>query len=197
MKALLSRFPMFPLGVLTFSFAATAALGGCARAAEPPILAHAAAAPTEEKAASAEPIEGTAAPDFVALGHDGNNVALSRLRGRTVVLYFYARDETPNAIREASDFRDAWPELRRQGVVIVGVSTDTTEAHKEFAERHRLPFPLVSDADGAVARAYGVPASYGLADRRTFVIGPDGTLEKVYRNVDLERHVAEVVSHLQ
>ncbi|MBX3203458.1 MAG: peroxiredoxin [Labilithrix sp.] len=141
--------------------------------------------------------EGAPAPDFVALGHDGSNVALSSLRGRTVILYFYTRDETPLAIREALDFRDAWQELRRRGVAVVGVSTDTLAVHKDFAERLALPFPLISDVNASLARAYGVPVVVGLADRRTYVIGPDGTLEKIYRDVDVETHVVTVLSQVE
>jgi len=76
------------------------------------------------------------------------------------------------------------------------VSTDDADAHKRFADRLALPYRLVSDTEGIVARAYGVPAEYGVMDRRTFVIGPDGTIERVYRNVDVRSHVATVLSDL-
>ncbi|MBX3264726.1 MAG: peroxiredoxin [Labilithrix sp.] len=172
-------------------------LSGCASTAVG--QQEAASVPETAPSVSAAEVvaEGAPAPDFVALGHDGSNVALSSLRGRTVILYFYTRDETPLAIREALDFRDAWQDLRRQGVVVVGVSTDTLEAHKGFAERLGLPFPLISDVGGNIARAYGVPVVFGLADRRTYVIGPDGTVEKIYRDVDVETHVVTVVSQVE
>lgn len=154
------------------------------------------ATPTEVRATASSSVvaEGVTAPDFVGPGSDGTNVALSALRGRTVILFFYSRDETPSAIREAIDFRDAWSSLRQQGVVVVGVSTDPMDVHRPFAERLDLPFSLVADPNGVIARAYGVPTAYGIADRQTFVIGPSGTVEKVYRDVAVERHVAEVVA---
>jgi peroxiredoxin Q/BCP len=142
----------------------------------------------------AEVDEGTTAPDFVALAHDGSHVALSELRGRTVILFFYTKDDTPLATREAIDFRDAALKLRQQGIQIIGVSTDAPEAHREFAASLRLPFPLLSDPNGNLARAFGVPFQYGLDDRRTFVIGPSGTIEKIYREVTVPTHVADVVS---
>ncbi|MBX3199875.1 MAG: peroxiredoxin [Labilithrix sp.] len=172
-------------------------LSGCASTAVGQQEAAAVSETAPSVAASSVVAEGAPAPDFVALGHDGSNVALSSLRGRTVILYFYTRDETPLAIREALDFRDAWPDLREQGIVVVGVSTDTAAAHKAFAERLGLPFPLISDVNGSIARAYGVPVDFGLAERRTYVIGPDGSLEKIYQNVDVVTHVVTLLSDVQ
>jgi peroxiredoxin Q/BCP len=173
---------------------------GCAaatpqsKAAEP---LSATATTTTGTAISDEPRAGTPAPDFIAVSHDGSNVALSSLRGRTVILFFYTRDETPKAIREAIDFRSVSKDLKNKGVVIVGISTDDAETHKKFADRLGLTYRLVADPEGVVARAYGVPAEYGVMDRRTFVIGPDGTIERVYRNIDVESHVAQVVQDIE
>jgi peroxiredoxin Q/BCP len=173
-------------------------LSGCVTTtASSSVDAPASVEPASDESASNTLAEGTLAPNFVAPAHDGNKVALSELRGRTVILWFYARDETPLATREATDFRSAWPELQRQGIAVVGVSTDTVEAHKDFASRLRLPFPLLSDERGSIARAYGVPVSYGIADRRTYVIGSDGTVERIYRTVDVPTHVAEVIGHIE
>jgi thioredoxin-dependent peroxiredoxin len=171
---------------------------GCAAspASAVPEPLSAASTTTRATAFSSEPIPGQPAPDFVAVSHDGSNVALSSLRGRTVILFFYTRDETPKAIREAVDFRMASKDLKDKGIVIVGVSTDDAETHKKFADRLGLPFRLVADPEGVVARAYGVPAEYGVMDRRTFVIGPDGAIERVYRNIDVETHVAQVVADI-
>lgn len=139
---------------------------------------------------------GMMAPDFVAPGHDGQRVTPSGYRGRTLILFFYTRAGTPNDTREACDFRDKAAELRDRGIAVVGVSTDDVEAQKSFAKLHRLPYELVSDPSGVIANAYGVPNAYGVLDRRTFVIGPDGTIEKVFENVNPTKHVEEVVSVL-
>ena len=133
--------------------------------------------------ASPAPTNAPNAPNFVAPGQEGDPVALSALRGRTVILFFYTRDDTPTDTRLITDLRDAYPALKSRGMIVVGVSTDSPETHRDFATRLRLPFTLVSDPNGSIGRAYGVPLNYGLYDRRTFVIGPDGNIESSYRSV--------------
>jgi peroxiredoxin Q/BCP len=140
---------------------------------------------------------GAPAPDFTSTAHDGKEIKISALQGKHVVLYFYPKDETPGCTKEACAFRDAWKELEAKGVVLVGVSTDDVESHKKFAEHHKLPFHLVSDADGAIAKAYGVPNRLGLLGRQTFVIGPDGKLKKIYRSVDVSKHAAEILDDVR
>lgn len=146
---------------------------------------------------------GDRAPDFSLPDGSGNTVNLSDLKGQRVVLYFYPRDNTPGCTKEACGFRDAYPEYQAQGVVVLGVSTDDAKSHTKFTTKHNLPFPLLSDAEGQVATAY---ESYGLKKfmgkeyigitRKTFVIGADGRIEKIYLKVKPEPHAAEVLADL-
>lgn len=146
---------------------------------------------------------GDLAPDFSLLDTHGNLVRLSDLRGQRVVLYFYPRDNTPGCTKEACGFRDAYSDYESQGVMILGISTDHAKAHAKFTTKYQLPFPLLCDEDATVAQAYG---SYGLkkfmgkefmgVHRHTFVIGSDGTIEKIYRKVKPESHATEILAHL-
>jgi peroxiredoxin Q/BCP len=167
----------------------------CGREPAPPASATpSSAAPTAAAAAApGEVAVGKAAPDFAAKAHDGADLKLSALKGKPVVVYFYPKDETPGCTKEACAFRDAWKELSAKGVVLVGVSADSLESHREFAKNHKLPFHLISDADGGLSRAFGVP-SFG---RQTFVVGADGNVKKIYRSVDVTTHAAEILRDLE
>lgn len=136
---------------------------------------------------------GDAAPEFAVKAHDGRDVKLSAYRGRSVVLYFYPKDETPGCTKQACGFRDAWADLEKKGVVLIGISGDSDESHRKFAEHHKLPFLLVSDADGKLAESYGVPFRMGYASRQTIVVAPDGRIKKVYRDVDVATHAKDVL----
>lgn len=146
---------------------------------------------------------GDPAPDFSLPDANGNLVKLADLKGQRVVLYFYPRDNTPGCTKEACAFRDSYAEFQDREVVVLGVSTDDAKSHEKFATKYNLPFPLLIDAEGAVAAAYD---SYGLKKfmgkeymgitRNTFVIGPDGRIEKIYKKVKPEAHVAEVLANL-
>jgi peroxiredoxin Q/BCP len=139
---------------------------------------------------------GAAAPDFTATASDGASIHIADLKGKPVVVYFYPKDETEGCTKEACAFRDAWTSLTKTGVVLVGVSGDTDESHRGFADHHKLPFHLVSDPNGAIAAKYGVPVHNGFAARQSFVIGPDGNLKKIYRHVDVTVHAAEIARDL-
>jgi peroxiredoxin Q/BCP len=139
---------------------------------------------------------GTAAPEFSAVAHDGKTVTLSALRGRYVVLYFYPRDDTSGCTKEACSFRDAWGELQARGVVVLGVSTQDNEAHREFAAKHALPFQLLPDTDRALTGAYHVPVTLTMAKRVTYLIGPDGNIAKVWPSVTPVGHAREILSSL-
>ena len=142
--------------------------------------------------------EGADAPDFMALDQAGEPRQLSLLRRRRpLVLFFYPRDGTPGCTEEACAFRDAWQRLQATGAAVVGVSTDGVETHRAFAEEHELPFPLLSDPDGAALARYGVPSMMGLAARVTFVIDRDGRIARVYPNVDPAVHLTEVLATLE
>lgn len=150
------------------------------------------------------PDVGERAPDFEAVDHEGRRVRLRDFPGRRVVLYFYPKDGTPGCTREACSFRDVHAELQRVGVVVLAVSPDPPDSHRRFRERHSLPFPLLSDQDHRIAQAYGVWAQknfygkkvWGVA-RTTFLIGPDGRVERVWRRVKPDRHGEEVLQALR
>jgi thioredoxin-dependent peroxiredoxin len=186
--------------VLGFSFVATA----CAQK-EPSqttsTATNSSATTTASGATAAAPAgelaEGKPAPDFAATAHDGMAINISALKGKRVVLYFYPKDETPGCTKEACSFRDAWKDLEKAGVVLVGISSDSLDSHKKFAEHHKLPFHLVSDADGAIAKAYGVPNNAGFLGRQSFVIGPDGNVKRIYRSVDVTKHAAEILGDVK
>jgi peroxiredoxin Q/BCP len=144
--------------------------------------------------------EGQKAPDFERPSSEGGAVRLSDLKGKTVVLYFYPRDSTPGCTREACGFRDAHAPLKRKGVVVLGVSPDSLVSHGKFQQKYALNFPLLSDADKAVAKRYGAfgeKVLYGKKSlgiiRSTFVIDGAGVVRKVFPKVKVDGHVEEVV----
>lgn len=147
--------------------------------------------------------EGQPAPDFTLLSDAGAPVTLSSLRGRPVVLYFYPRDDTPGCTAQACGIRDAYGEFARAGAVVLGVSPDSVERHVRFKAKHGLPFTLLADPEHEVAERYGVwgektyrgRTSMGVR-RSTFVIGPDGTVEKVLHDVKPATHADEVLAVL-
>ena len=127
---------------------------------------------------------GTTAPDFTLPDHDGNDVKLSDLRGKTVVLYFYPKDDTPGCTTEACSFRDLTPDYEEKDAVILGVSADDQASHTRFRTKYKLPFTLLSDEDFTVADQYGASKEKmggrkGMA-RSTYVINPDGVITHVY-----------------
>lgn len=113
-----------------------------------------------------------------------------------MILYFYPKDGTPGCTREACAFRDAWKKLQERGAVVLGVSRDSVEKHKKFADEHGLPFPLLSDEDGSICAAYGVGTTFGMPSRVTFVLDRDGKVVKTFPDVDPSHHVDEVLSAL-
>ncbi|HLK38311.1 MAG TPA: peroxiredoxin [Polyangiaceae bacterium] len=155
--------------------------------------ASAATASPVASAAATDDLVGKPAPDFTSAAQDGTSVHLAALRGKPVVLYFYPKDETPGCTKEACSFRDAWQDIAKTGAVLIGVSADTTGSHKDFAAHYKLPFLLVSDPDGAIGRSYGVPFEVHHR-RQTIVIGRDGTVRKVYREVDVSTHAQQILA---
>ncbi len=144
--------------------------------------------------ATPESLGGQRAPDFEVLDHTGATRTLHEHAGKIVVLYFYPRDATPGCTTEACAFRDAWNRMQAAGAVVLGVSTDDVDSHRAFVEEHQLPFPLLADTDGRLAQAYGVPVRMGFAKRMTFVIDGDGTVRRVFEDVDPAVHVDEVLA---
>lgn len=116
-----------------------------------------------------------------------------------MVLYFYPKNDTPGCTAEACRFRDDIHRLKALGAQVIGVSIDNQQSHKAFAEKYGLPFPLLADREGEVAKAYGGLWSLGplrLAKRHTFIIGPDGHIAKIYRKVGPEQHSDRVIADL-
>jgi peroxiredoxin Q/BCP len=171
-----------------------------ATAAAPATVASAAVPAAAAAPAAIDPANlgpGSDAPDFAATASDGTKIQLSALKGKPVVVYFYPKDETPGCTTEACSFRDAWNGLSAKGVVLIGVSADSDESHVAFAKHHKLPFLLVSDTSGAIARQFGVPVSGGYESRQSIVIGRDGKVKKVYRTVDVTAHAAQIAADVQ
>ena len=146
---------------------------------------------------------GDIAPDFTLPDADGNQVTLSALRGQRVIVYFYPAAMTPGCTKEACDFRDAGAGLSGAGVSVLGISPDPPAKLAKFRDKERLTFPLLSDPDRDVLRAYGAYGEkklYGKTTvgviRSTFVIGPDGTVEKAYRGVKATGHVERLRKEL-
>lgn len=148
--------------------------------------------------------EGEKAPAFTLPDQDGNPVSLSDLAGDHVILYFYPRDETPGCTKEACAFRDLWSEIEAQGAVVLGVSPDSSESHREFIDNHDLPFTLLADPDKQVMRTYGAWGEKTLYGRKTtgtirstVWIGPDGEVIKHWRRVgNAARHPQKVLEAL-
>jgi thioredoxin-dependent peroxiredoxin len=147
--------------------------------------------------------EGQPAPAFTLPTDGGDEVSLESLRGKSVVLYFYPKDDTPGCTKQACGIRDAWGEFERTGAVVLGVSPDSPKKHVKFREKYGLPFTLLADEDHAVSEAYGVWVQKSFAgkkymgvERSTFVIAPDGTLARVMRQVKPDTHADEVLASL-
>ena len=150
------------------------------------------------------PEVGTQAPNFTLTDGDGTSYSLGDLRGKQVVLYFYPKDDTPGCTVEACNFREAWHDMNEKGIVVLGVSRDNAKSHQKFAKKHALPFPLLSDEDGAVAQLYGVwveKSMYGKKymsmARTTFYIRPDGLIGHIWREVKPEGHAQKVSEFLE
>ncbi len=146
---------------------------------------------------------GDKAPEFSAPAAGGKKVALADLAGKSVVLYFYPKDDTPGCTKEACSFRDEFSALEKKGAVVLGVSTDSVTSHDKFAAKHKLPFALLADEDRGIARAYGVwgpktfmGRKYEGVHRVTFLIGPDGRIQKIWPAVKPQGHAAEVLAAL-
>lgn len=149
---------------------------------------------------STKRMEGSAAPNFALPDQDGSIRCLSDYAGRWLVLYFYPRDDTPMCTREACRFREDIGALEDLNAAVVGISVDDIRSHADFARKHQLPFPLLSDPEGRTAAAYGSLTNLGVARfarRHTFIIAPDGRIAARFDKVDPAHHVAEVARTLR
>lgn len=143
--------------------------------------------------------EGIIAPDFCLPNFEGRKVCLQDFKGSWVVLYFYPKDMTPGCTKEACDFRDNYSFLKKKGIEVIGVSRDDEKSHKKFSEKYNLNFSLLSDKDGGVSKKYKVLVEknmYGKKvlgiERSTFIINPEGKIEKIFRKVKVENHLQEI-----
>ncbi len=148
--------------------------------------------------------EGSPAPEFSLPDQDGAMHSLSESRGTWVLLYFYPKDDTPGCTKEACMIRDAFPDFSAVKARVFGVSVDSVESHKKFAEKYGLPFTLLADTGKETVHAYGVwgkkkmmGREYEGTLRTSFLIDPEGTVAKIYRDVKPEIHAAEVLKDLR
>jgi peroxiredoxin Q/BCP len=149
--------------------------------------------------------EGDLAPDFALAANTGGTIALHDFRGKqTVVLYFYPKDDTPGCTIEACGFRDTFVAYEKAGAMILGVSLDTLPSHEKFATKFSLPFPLLSDENQAVSKAYGVyklkkmyGKEYWGIERTTFVIDKQGRIAKIYPKVKVDEHHHQVLKDIK
>jgi peroxiredoxin Q/BCP len=125
---------------------------------------------------------GDQAPEFSAMTQDGKTIGLSDYVGkRGLVIFFYPKDGTPVCTKEACAFRDSYEQFADAGAEVIGVSGDTNESHREFAQEHKLSFPLISDTDGTLRKAFGVPKTLGLFPGRvTYVIDKEGIVRLIF-----------------
>ncbi len=150
------------------------------------------------------------APDFTlpAVGSEdvvkNGQVHLQDLRGKTTVLYFYPKDDTPGCAAEACSFRDANREMQKRGIVVLGVSADSVESHQKFADKYGLPYPLLADTDRTVSQLYGVWKEKNYAgkkymgiNRETFLLDKDGIVRKVWSKVKPDGHADEVLQSIE
>ena len=142
---------------------------------------------------------GTKAPDFNLPNANGDMLSLANLQGSWVVLYFYPRDDSPVCTKQACTFRDDLHKLEKLGAKVVGVSIDDGKSHADFAKKYSLPFPLLSDKDGLVSSSYGALTNFGfikMSKRYTFLIDPNGALQKSYLDVDVSKHSQQIIDDL-
>ena len=147
---------------------------------------------------------GDKAPDFSLTATDGKIVKLSQFLGRRIVLYFYPKDDTPGCTKEACGFREELAQFTKERAVVLGVSRDDTASHQRFTDKFHLTFPLLSDPDASVCKAYGVykqKSMYGRTywgiERTTFVIDEQGKLAAVFPKVSVDGHIDEVLQALR
>src|ERR1700743_1830414 len=147
--------------------------------------------------------EGDKAPDFTAKDQNGNSISLSYYKGKTIILYFYPKDDTPGCTAEACDFRDNYQSLIGKGFQVIGVSTDDEKSHKKFETKYSLPFPLIADTGKEIHEAYGVWVEINMYGRKymgtarvTFIINGDGIIQKLIEKVDTKAASQQVLDLL-
>jgi len=140
---------------------------------------------------------GVEAPDFTGTAAGGVSFTLSSLRGRPVVLYFYPKANTYGCTVEARGFSEHYAEFQAAGIAVVGVSVDSVESQQRFAEKCAVPFPLIADRDGSIAKRYGVLGLFGLAKRVTFFVAPDGRIAEVVSGLSPGPHLRRALERVR
>jgi peroxiredoxin Q/BCP len=138
---------------------------------------------------------GMPAPLFTAKDTHGNTVSLSDFSGKTVVLYFYPKDDTPGCTKEACSFRDNYAAYQGKDIIVLGVSADDESSHQQFTQKFNLPFPLLADTDHTIMQAYDVDGG-GYAKRVTYIINPQGNVANVYTSINTETHATDILADL-
>ncbi len=158
----------------------------------------------EENTAGPMGLEGKRAPDFSLPDQAGKLASLSAHKGKWVALYFYPKDDTPGCTTEACEFRDLNAEFEKQGIKILGVSPDSKESHGKFGEKYGLNFRILSDAGSQVCKKYRVWAEKSMYGKKymgvlrtTFVISPEGAVDKVFENVGPKGHSSAVLQYIK
>lgn len=137
---------------------------------------------------------GDIAPDFKLPDADGKIYSLSEYKGKKpVVIYFYPKADTPGCTKQACGIRDEWSEFKKNGIQVLGISVDSKKALKKFEEKYNLNFPLLSDENKEVCKAYGVLSVLGFANRVTFVVDKEGKIAHIIEKVNVETHAKEVL----
>ncbi|GIW46568.1 MAG: peroxiredoxin [Deltaproteobacteria bacterium] len=141
---------------------------------------------------------GDRAPDIEAETYGGQKIRLGDFLGKKiVVLYFYPRDNTPGCTKEACSMRDKMEDFKKLGIEVLGVSVDSVRSHENFRDRFNLNFPLLSDTDRKIVRAYGVESESGTAKRVTFLIDRSGVIRYIWHKVDTSHHADEVLEKVR
>ncbi len=147
--------------------------------------------------------KGDSAPDFMAVNQDEKSVSLADFKGKKLILYFYPKDNTSGCTNEACNFRDNYDFWLSKGYAVVGVSPDSVASHQKFIAKHGLPFPLLSDSEKKIIKAYGAwgpkklyGREYEGLIRSTFVIDEEGKIEEVFAKVKTKEHTEQIVKKL-
>ncbi|MEK6957471.1 MAG: thioredoxin-dependent thiol peroxidase [archaeon] len=148
--------------------------------------------------------EGQKAPDFSLKDQNNETVKLSSLKGKKVALYFYPKDDTPGCTAQACNIRDNYAELKKNGILVYGISKDSIDSHKKFAQKYKFFFPILSDETGKVIEAYGAwkeKSMYGKTfmgiARTTFLIDEKGTIKKIISKPNVAEHTKEIIEGYQ
>jgi peroxiredoxin Q/BCP len=140
------------------------------------------------------------APEFYLPDAGGNTISLDHFKGKWLVIFFYPKDDTPGCTREACNFRDDYSIIKSLGAHVIGISLDKKTSHQKFKEKYQLPFMLLSDAQGAVAKKYGALFEFmfiKFAKRHSFIINPQGLIRKEYRSINSSTHSIQIIDDIK